>query len=1009
MATELVALVSREIMILRYLSVVLTVWCAFQVSAATLPTYVNTSPVFITNPPPQIDATTFINQSIFHVQDTSFQPLPYQTLNTLNFRNEAAGDMFGNPGFRFDYFTQNTRQAMDTWVNRGNIAADNFISTILTPTTIFFSPASWLMVWSDSIVNSGTLSTSPQGLIRLEGTTLNLARSRIRTGSPTNGFQFFGGSWLLSSNYFNDLGISDVWWGAGSNNVLRGQGSLMPLDSFFSPNLALPFPESALHEVVQPFTLGVGGFTTNLVSIPFFNFNNYMAVAYTNQIGTGRVVQVVFVPTNSFDTNLTVDVRFAPQFGGGATVIVGFHTRDFDVVLDRESTNSVYLLDALGAQTNVSLARNLQFQTRRPNTYEVTRDVPFQLFGSVPANTTFTNGLLYNLGYASNAVPVTYAGYRGSVAGVAFTDPGIAGSGLNDPTNYPGRVEILGQNVNFKDARIRADSSLVIKAPNLTSNNMPRVSAPFLYADLGTLEPLLTISNFVPRSVGRVAGEILAWSATWDNSDTNTGTGTRFHVLVVDHTFSSRQPVIMNHFTVKGNDIQLHDYATIQQRIKLNATSLDIKASGGVTFPPGANWAATNVLNLVNFTNRGVVNVSGATFAGTDRGYPYQNYVNRGTNTSQVHFIWADYFENPGCMAALGGAFQLDAGRVQLRGRPPLLSTFVSTNFFFSPTGIVTVVTTNGLTNAAAKITAASDIIIKANNISLSNAFLEAGAVVPGALIFCGTNRLSDSGSAATNYFLASAGIQVLAQPKVQGDLMGTYALSRLSADSIGQHIWSGVDMGAVPAGFNNNLALGKLTLEGGEDSSFRFAGAKGKKAALYVDYLELLHNATNFNTALTIDPTLVIYFANANLQASKLDNTHGGRLRWVPTFVGPLSSTNIVYPSGQTYTFNAALMRDKDIDSDGDGTVNSKDPTPVFVGENVDLTVAQTPGRVKLSWSALAGSQTHVEFKSSATATAWQTLFTTNPSVSGRLQFSDPTSNRVQRVYRVRVDIPSP
>jgi hypothetical protein len=1005
-------------MIVRFLSVVLTVCCAFEVSGAQA-LYVNSSPLLFTDTPPQINAVTFVNQSIFEVVDRNAQPMPYQTMNTLNFRNELTGRMAGNPGFRFDYFTGNTRNSMDSWINYGSITTDNAFFGITNFLFTFFSPANWLMVWSDDIENHGTLQASPQGLIRLEGTTLDLSRGRIRTGGPTNAFQFFGGSWLLSSNYFNDPGITDLWWGAGSNNVIRGQGSLMQLDSFFNPSFTLPFIESAVHEVVEPFSFlggGGGGFFTNIVSIPFFRFGGYTAVAYTNQVGADKIVQVVFLPTNSFDTNMNVDVRFSPEFDGGATVVVGFHTRDYDVALDRQFTNSVYLLDALAFQTNVSLARNLQqgVSTRRPNTYEVTRDTPFQLFNSGPGNAAYTNGMLYNPGYASNAVPVTYAGYRAFVNTVSFTDPQITGSGLSDPTNYPGRIEIIGQNVNFKDARIRADSSLVITAPNITGNDLPRVSAPFLNAEIGTTHPQLTVSNFVPATVGRVAGEIMAWSATWNNTEVATTNNVRFHVLVIDHTFSSRQAVIMNDFSLTGNDVLLHDFATVRRSIKLNATSLDIKESGGLIFPQGANWASSNVTKMFNFTNSGYVNVSGATRIGVDKGKPYLNYVNRGTNISQVHFIWTEHFENSGSIESVGGAFTLDSIRAQIRGTPPTISSFGFTNYSFNPfTGlIVTNIGTNVFTNATTKITTFGDLVIRANSITLSNALLQAGTGVPGRLVLAATNRLTDMGVHATNYLLASAGIQVLAKPKNFGDLLGTYARSSLGESAEATHIWPAVDLGPNAVGFSNNLALGKLTLDGGAGSVFRFAGSPGKKTALYIDYLELLNNATNFTTALVLDPSVKIYFANANVPVGKLDNSLNGNLRWVRSFAGPLSSTNFVYPSGQTYSFNIALVQDKDIDSDGDGIVNSRDSTPIFVGENLDVRIVRggLPGRVRVSWQSLAGITSYVDFKNSVNSwEPWQTLMPTNTTFTGRVQMTDFTSNSVQRVYRVRMDTPSP
>jgi hypothetical protein len=1016
-ATERVRVRTSEFMIVRFFSAVLIAYSTVNLWAAPLDQYVSSTPVFITNPPPQINAITWINQTIFEVADFGFSPLPYETLNTRNFRNSASGRMFGNPGFRFDYYSGNVRQSMDTWVNKGSIATENstFLITATTTPFFFFSPANWLLVSSDSIVNSGTLSAGSQGMIRLEGGTLDLARGRIRTGSSVSN-TFLTGGFLLSSNYFNDLGVNDLWWGVGSNNVVRGQGTPMRLDgsnfffSFFDPNFTLPFIQSAPHEVIQPSTL-TGFYFTNTVQLPYFSFRGYTAAAYTSQIGTNITIQVVFVPTNSFDTNLITDVRFASGFFGGsgpATAIVGFHTRERDIVLDKDTTNSVYLADALATQTNASYAQNLGVNTRRPNTFAVSKTPPFSLFFSQPPNATYTNGMLYNPNYVSNTVPSAYAGYAASVTSVAVSNPL-----LSDPTNYPGRIEISGTDLNMRDARIRADTTLTLKASNVTSNRNAQISAPFLYLDLGTTQPQFVISNLAPSSVSRLSGQIYAWSATWNNTEiTPSGANNvRFHVLVVDHTLTSFQPVTVNQFIAKGNNIVLHDFVNAQQKLKFRGNSLDIKGSGGLIFPPGANWASTSMVNIVYFTNNGIVSLTGSQFAGPDRGYGYYTFVNRGTNTAQVQSIQADYFDNPGCMAALSGAFTLNADRVQLRGRPATISTTLFTNLFFSGFGfgtLITNVTTNVLTNASAKISASSDIIITANNITLSNAFLQAGASSFGALVLSASNRLTDSGVLATNYLLVSAGIQVLQKPKNFGDLLGTYVRSSLEDSAEAQHIWSGLDFGPVALGYSNNLALGKLTLDGSEASLFRFASAPGKKGAMYVDYLELLNNATNFGTGLLIDPSLVIYFANANLPASKLDGAQDGHLRWVPTFAGPLSSTNITYPSGKTYTFNIALARDKDIDSDGDGTVNSKDPTPFFVGDNLFVNVVRTGNRVLLSWQALPGARSYLECKPSFGLTgAWQTIFTTNTADGGRMEFSDPWGDRTQRVYRVRMDIP--
>src|SRR6266850_617597 len=104
-------------MIRRFICTTISLLGAFTASAATQAIYVNSTPVNGTAP--QIDATRFVNQSIFNV--TTVGGLPYSTLNTLFFTNRPSGNMSCTPGFRFDFFTNNIRHWMDTFVNQGSI------------------------------------------------------------------------------------------------------------------------------------------------------------------------------------------------------------------------------------------------------------------------------------------------------------------------------------------------------------------------------------------------------------------------------------------------------------------------------------------------------------------------------------------------------------------------------------------------------------------------------------------------------------------------------------------------------------------------------------------------------------------------------------------------------------------------------------------------------------------------------------------------------------------------
>ena len=175
----------------------------------------------------------------------------------------------------------------------------------------------------------------------------------------------------------------------------------------------------------------------------------------------------------------------------------------------------------------------------------------------------------------------------------------------------------------------------------------------------------------------------------------------------------------------------------------------------------------------------------------------------------------------------------------------------------------------------------------------------------------------------------------------------------------------------------------------------------------------------------MAIDPSLTIYFANANVAASKIDGAAGGRLRWVKSFTGPLSSTNFTYTvtnldgtiSSHRYTFNTALVTDLDLNSDGDNLVNGNDPTPIYTSESVGLQISTSrkllPPRVSITWNALRGVTNTVQYRTNLAFGSWSVLTNVVPPgpYSGPFTAVDflPTSSTgvVQRIYRVLVNTP--
>jgi len=1017
--------------------------------------------------PPNIDAFGWLNRATFSIDNSfNFVPQPYETKDTLYFTNTPSGQMFGFPGFRFLNTVGSQHYWMDTFTNNGTIATDSsqFFSGVLGTILIANSQASLLIVQATNIASTGPLRSGAQGIISLEGKNINLKRNGLRTGAapPTNNL-IFSSSFLFSSNYVDDAGISDLWWGAGTNNNLNNRG--LPIQLSAGGQFSLPFPSSPVHQVVEKLTGSTQLFTNTVILPQFSFFGNYGAAVWTNQVTPSNfVVQVVFYPTNSMnfnfnsDTNFTTEVRFIPDGSGASVVVVAFNSTDFDIVDNANTTTSIYLSDALATVTNVFLARNLVGNTRRPDTMEISRNAPFGfnanngfLQTSLPTNAIFDTTTLYKTNYRFATVTNLYAAYAAQIASVV-SSTGTSGS----PTNFPGRIQITGENVDLNLTRIRAETSLSIKATkSLTSNRVAQIDAPFVSFDVRSVSPPLVISNIAPANVRRLSGTIAAWSGTWKNFETlidtnSTGTnatgtnvviGTNeilFHVLIVDPSLQSLQPVVVYDFAAHAADVVISDTLNIGRSFLADGQGLEVR--GGVIMPYGTGWARSNIQNVVNFTNSGTISIPQIFTAGTTND-PYFNYINHGSITAGAHFIHTLNFENSGnaSIVTSGGLLQLDTLTASMMGAPLSIFTNISTNAIFILTNIngmlvvtnAVVVQTNVFTNSfGARMQGNSDIQISADQLVVSNSFLQAGAINRGSLILAVTNWICDSAvldtnrfpdlvMTVTNHWSGSSGFSLLTRP-ANTNLFGTYLTSIIQGlfqESF--HSWCAEDRGATTNGYDHNLAVGKLTLDGAPGSLFHFSSPEGQTGkAMYVDYLELKNFATNYNQALDISSDFTIYFANANVNPAKLNLSNGGHLRWVQDFFGPLSYTNILYPSGQLYPFNVAVVQSRDLDSDGDGVVNADDPTP-FCECATDpgsclpgtcglvISMSAMPHQVQLFWRAPARSTNRIEYIPMAGSTNWHVLTNiVNGPTSAGLMVVDPSPMSSNRFYRLHQDL---
>jgi hypothetical protein len=1069
----------RCLMPIRTIALLLCAWSfGFFAQAAKLPPpspiYLNMEPLEPPDIPPQIDAVIFDNRSIFVTANAAFI-LQNPTFFNLGFGAQLyqpqsvrfytnSGTMLGVPGFRFETLVDVRRLSAAQRRKRG--------ATLPKPAAAFVNNGDitvngLLFVHSTNIMSAGRLEGDLGSRITLYATNgaADLTRGAIRIGRIQSAFAPAPGF------FFNlDPELVTLYAATGTNGVYNRTNGV-PLNL---PTAFLFPPSVPSHQVLVNPTLSGLPVTTRITNIISFlqSCGQYSSFAEVRDFGVGaRSVTLAFVETNSFiESNMTVDVRFISPFFStninitnlltlNPTIAVEFRSTEFDIIEQQFQTNVITLLDS-GFISPMPPPTNAFSIFPTPFNYSVIRGrVAGFDFGS-PGNTNFTPSLLYDTSFATTDVTYAYSSvqYQLGPTNLSLFTPVTPVTGIPlgvlpaaaDPTNFPSRVEVTSGSLNLDHTRIRAEQAIDIRTRNLISNQLATLDAPFVNLDMATTNETLVISNLMPAVVNRAHGQLAAYSATWTARVTNIITNVfftnvvvapvSFHVLVVGNCLQFTQPTILHRLALQATNLVIEDVVAVNNAIKLNADSITFGTNAGLQLPIRTTWAFTNFIGVSHLTNYGVLNIPGAgAFFGTaPSGYiapppprrprrrrppvnpiePYISFVNHGAIVAATESINSDYVENT-------GPYFSAAALIATNG--PLF------------------ITANTVLFSNAVISAGENVEIRANDVALRNSHVSTGdtnfvgarpVVLPGALIISATNSLGDPGLTTTNQIVTTAGMRITTRPAFAGDFLGTSLLVQGGLLSDSRIVWAGDDRGPVVEGFSDNLALGRLTLEGGTNGGpignfFSFHGASVSNA-IYVDYLELLNHATNFSFALGVSPDFTVYFADSNISPEKLDDAGEGRIRWVNQFAGPQSSTNITYPSGITYTFNAGLVRSRDRDDDGDGVVNAQDCTPISVPgfdstlpcpgpdgaksialstQNIGLSIALAPGgqAVILAWDAPAQSANAVEFTDSFSGGAWQVLtnFSNGPE-NARVTVRDAAAAPL-RVYRVRVDAGKP
>lgn len=942
---------------------------------------------------PTIDATAVVNSGTINYLD-SLTFRNYQTYNTHHFTNLASGTLTFDPGFRFETITNNFRQRAGTFFNEGSIRLGNAFFAQFGPSNVFGAPAGGhLNVTATNIINAGIINGGSGGLLRFDAKTLNVSRSLSVIGRP--GTIFAGSSG--QTNYFNPTATRDIWWAVATNQALAAV-SASPLDlPSLATVLASGFPRLPTHEV-ESAMLGI----TN-VSLPSTISAGSQTHSFIRTANASNVfVTVVVVFTNSLETNITTGVTFA---GGGRVPTVEFNFTDVDLITGQLFDNFVSITDQLTQRTNLVLAQELDVLSRKPNNIELFRPSFTTLLGS-PSNSVLTNvtlnlgpvtvtfpNIIYNPLFTNSVITNTYAAYGAEIGSLAsstfFPLPPGGNQSLTDPTNFPGRIELFGDNLDISLARLRAESTLIIKTTNLISQTGSLVDAPVIKYDLASAAPTFLLNNFIPATVRRYNGQVFTYSTLWTNTlpaipliGLSNDVAFTYNLFMVDASLlRSVQDVDLPSLNIKSTNIVLENRLNASRTFVLDADSVTFNRNNQLFLSFNStnipNLTSNNFPTLTSFTNLGTISILNQGVFGSDRPAGWSNMLNRGSIVGVAHTFKVGNLENSGFISASGGPINILAENAKFEA-----------------------VTNIGVLNAFGSVSFSNNTLKVRNHVLTTSATLN----------FTVTNLLTDNGPTASNFFTASLGFNLLTRPAT-ADLIGTTLASVTLPNRLVPHVWAGADRGARRTGFSNNAAVGRLVLNPGTNSllSFRATAPSGVSNALYVDFLELQGFAsTNLSNYLTINTNFTLYFATANVPVTNLDGQFGGRLRWVRDFAGPASGVDVVFPGGQSFRVNQALLNSTTLDTDNDGIPNAYDVAP-FGGVTINSTVTFVnvpPLTAFISWLGAAQTDYVVEYTTVLQPPDWQilTTVTNNAAVNGTITVQDPLpANAGERYYRVR------
>lgn len=532
--------------------------------------------------PPQINATAFLNQSIFSITYNQFlnNQIGYSEpwVGTIYFTNNGemlVGSTIGNAyGYEFDTQGGNSNVMAGTFYNPGTIHCDSILDGNFAPGGCIIS--------ATNVMVPGNIEVGVNGSLKVTGQKVDLSRSLLTVESEENLFALFGLANIIGDAPFAGTGVSGVFTNA------------------WTP----------LTDLLQNSALSAG--------FPLFPFGFQIVNSTPYNLQSGPNLNRSAFVENVSPSNVVYNVYFGdPNLGSGEATI-GWAGTYQNYATGQTLTNYLYLNDdyLAGAVTNVPLSVN-----GYPDNFTLTEStIPLTtVTPATPNLPLFPNTVISNATYV-------YANIQGdpiSLTNVTVSNPG------GSITNIPAQLIInASRELNLSYAQISGVDYLSVNATNQFDQiTNAQLSPLFSDFNLATTNGSLTISNLLESQIPDWTGTIQAWSTRFFVITTNTigtnsvsATNEWRTVLVFSDLFPVTQSQVRNMTLNVTNSIMLSDALNIFGNLKVTAQSLTLTTNlqgVGAMSPEGelnlenansSTWSWPGAFpNLFWLTNNGAI------------------------------------------------------------------------------------------------------------------------------------------------------------------------------------------------------------------------------------------------------------------------------------------------------------------------------------------------------------------------------------------------------------------